>query len=140
MTAFQEESDRKVVPRWHSLDGAQRDGELAPLRDKPPFDPDEYEAELKEREEDWRREQSVSFAADLVGAAVVLGRSQVADEAAAFLIDKPEAPPLALTLAHHLLGTTHEEETNDHDPNAAPSLKERPMNSQSIHCAVPFGN
>jgi Flp pilus assembly protein TadD len=118
MTAFQENIDRKVVPRWHSLDGAQRDGELAPLRDKPQLDLDEYEAELHEREEDWRRERSVSFAADLVSSSVVLGRSQAADEAAAYLLDRPDAPPLAVALAHHLLGTTPLGPTS-HDPDAA---------------------
>lgn len=124
MTAFQEDIDRKVVPRWHSIDGAHRDGELAPLQDKTPLDPAEYEAELKQREEDWRRERSVSFAADLVSASVVLGRSEVAEEAAAFLIDEPAAPPLAVALAQHLLDPTPEE-TSSHDSDAALSPNER---------------
>lgn len=106
MTAQQKQVDRKVVPRWHSLSAAARQGEFTSLRERqtePTFPSEVRDQSLRHRIRDWEHHRSPAFAADLVAAALVLGSSDEALEAARYLAEADSAP-LGRKLARRLLG------------------------------------
>jgi len=97
--------DRKMVPRWRSAAASAATGELQPLRTEtrsPVPPPDRAELEL--RIDEWRSTRTVSFAADLVGVALVLDEYEAGRDAAEFLLQtETPATELARSLAAHLL-------------------------------------
>ena len=78
-------------------------GELSsprPARSSPPTSTEDFDEKLR----DWRDEQSISFASQLVGAGIVHGRLEDVRDPAEFLRDRPnESPPLARDLAEWVL-------------------------------------
>lgn len=105
MTAFGRETSRRIIPRWHSIDRALRQGELGSLR-APSVDAalrQEADEELERAEADWRDTSMISAAALLVGAATVLGRSASTDEAARALVAAPNVPEPTRRLAREVL-------------------------------------
>jgi tetratricopeptide (TPR) repeat protein len=78
--------DRDVIPRWRSYRETALLGELDP---PPPATPRAWMDRpglLRRRAEEWHAQGSLSFAADLVGAAVVLGPTKEALAAAEHLL------------------------------------------------------
>jgi tetratricopeptide (TPR) repeat protein len=107
---FNEDKDRRVVPRWRDSLTTVATGELAPLTSRRgqvsrlQF--------LDSKLEDWREHRTVSFAADLVGAAVVLNRESEVKDAAEFLLSNSSDTSIAaLRLAKRILQVPHEETT-----------------------------
>lgn len=107
MTAQRKEIDRKIVPRFHSLEAAARQGETAStnsrLRSVLSTRTAADAAALLARRQDWEEHQSRAFAADLVATALVLGTQDDARDAAHFLLTS-DAHPLSRHLARRLLG------------------------------------
>lgn len=85
-----------------------REGEIGPV--SPPTQPYFADLEaLRTLEQDWEEQRSTSFAADLVGSALVVGPSPVAREAATFVLTKDaKAPSLTRAIAKRLLETPDE--------------------------------
>lgn len=105
MTSSLPSSDRNVIPRWRDPVATVREGEIGPVR--PPRQPYFVNLDsLGTLEREWEEERSLSFAADLVGSALVVGPSPIAREAASFVLSQgDEAPPLAKAIAERLLST-----------------------------------
>ncbi len=103
MAGFSTDKDRKVIPRWRTLDQTLRLGELNSLM--PPQD--DYlvpSGVLESKIMDWLEHQTVGHAADLVGASLTLGRETEATKAARFLLrGDHNASPWALELAERAL-------------------------------------
>lgn len=80
------ENDREVVPRWRSFRATLDRRELAPLRLQPPLArPSRHELEVDLRLREWRDHGTPSYAADLLGAAMMLGDETILREAATAL-------------------------------------------------------
>jgi Tfp pilus assembly protein PilF len=93
---------RRMVPRWRphaAPGGAEFASSTAPEVRK--ID----EAPLLLRLEEWKENRTAPFAADLVGAAVVVGRPEIATDAAEDLLrGGARVSPAAKRLAAHVLG------------------------------------
>ena len=86
MAGFSTDKDRKVIPRWRTLDQTLRLSELDSVR---PFHShgDVTVDFLGQKKFDWQKHHTVGHAADLVGAALTLGREREVTEAARFLLE-----------------------------------------------------
>ena len=84
MAGFGTDKDRKVVPRWRPLDITLRHGELNSTA--PPRAQKVTSDFLAQKLMDWRKHQTVGYAADLVGASLTLGRELEVTGAARFLL------------------------------------------------------
>lgn len=104
MAATDETGDRRVVPRWKSLRDALHTGELdsATVNKGHAIDGTQF---VLEKEQAWRENRTASFAVDLVGAAIVLGKSDAALAAAEFILANcGNVSPSAIALAQKILG------------------------------------
>jgi tetratricopeptide (TPR) repeat protein len=75
-----EPKSRNVIPRWRDFASTLELGELSSAASHRNFSPPK--GDLQNLEIDWQREKTLSFAADLISAAVLTGGSEVAREAA----------------------------------------------------------
>lgn len=105
MSGFEPNRQRRIVPRWREARLSLPTGELTPLPSgiaKPEALPEE----LGRRQEEWRQNHSVPFAADLAGVALTLGVPERAHDAAEFLLNEGVANtnPALATLANAVLG------------------------------------
>ena len=105
MAGFISDRVRQVIPRWRTLRETLRRRELdsvVPRRAQQEGASDLLSQKLF----DWKQQQTVGHAADLVGAGVVLGRGEEVTGAARFLLrDDVYASSWAKELAVHALGT-----------------------------------
>ena len=85
MAGFSIDEDRKVIPRWRSFSDALERRELDSVA-PPRVHQTVHFDYLAQKIIDWRRNHTVGHAADLVGAAIALGREQEAARAAKFLL------------------------------------------------------
>lgn len=100
MTLFRPDDDRNLIPRWRDPAATAREGELAALRaGRREFAPQSVE----DREADWRDQPTLHFATDLVGAALVVGATPAAIEAARQVVHSQDATPLARSVAARFL-------------------------------------
>ena len=105
MAGFSIDKDRKVIPRWRTFDKTLRHGELSSVAPPRVHQQATFDF-LAPKIMDWREHQTVGYAADLVGAALTLGREKEAAEAAIFLLqDDLNASPWARELAKRALET-----------------------------------
>jgi tetratricopeptide (TPR) repeat protein len=96
--------ERNIIPRWRSFDETRRRGELGPLPGptRRNWKPSTANREL--RSEDFKKRPIGPIAADLVGSALVVGKSEVALEAAREIDSgRLAVSPLARELAQELL-------------------------------------
>ncbi len=112
MAGFSTDKDRRVIPRWRTLDKTIVLGELNSVA--PPLAYQMVTADsLKSRIMDWLEHQTVGHAADLVGASLTLGAETEVAKAAKFLLqDDRNASPWARELAEHALKTTYIDKAN----------------------------
>ncbi len=88
MSGFTITKSRNVIPRWRTFDDTAALGELGPSSRKPstpsstPSQPDS----LAQTRADWDKHQTIGHAADLVGAALFLDRSDEVQDAIDFLL------------------------------------------------------
>lgn len=119
MTARRKDVDRKVVPRFHSLAAAAKQGETsstrAEFRTPEPEQPKPRSPGLEQLRSDWEQHRSPAFAADLVAAALVLDRANEARDAAEFLLVS-KTTTLGEHLAQRLLGLVSLDEEEGFDP------------------------
>ena len=117
MAGFGTDKDRKVVPRWRTLDITLRHGELNSTA--PPRAQKVTSDFLAQKLMDWRRHQTVGHAADLVGAALTLGREREVTGAARFLLQNDlRVSSWARELAEQALKTPANVETVPPKPEA----------------------
>jgi tetratricopeptide (TPR) repeat protein len=102
MPGHVEDRARQVVPRWRTFASSVERGELLSLKERSEaFATDEM---LERNVRDWNENHSVSVAADLVSIAFTLGRFEVAQDAARFLVAQAVSEPLAGLTALYLAG------------------------------------
>ena len=105
MAGFSTDEDRKVIPRWRTFDETLRLGELNSAV-SPRACQQVTSDFLSSKIMAWREHRTVSHAADLVGAALTLGREKEAAEAARFLLqDDLNVSPWARELSERALKT-----------------------------------
>jgi len=101
---FANDAPRHVVPRWRTATITSAAGELTPLSEgpRPPMSDKDF---LGDKLAEWREQQTVAHAADVVGSAIVLGQDAAAREAAEFLVaNATEVPSPTYRLALRVLG------------------------------------
>src|SRR6266704_341098 len=127
MAAQFSDPTRRIVPRWRPSWVTTRFEELTSLvpRNKP-WKPDLSELEIVLQ--DWRTHRTSAFAADVVGVSLVLGRRDLAGEAAKALLELDVPAPAAM-LAREILGAAAGEPV----PNDAPPLIRLPERRVRIH-------
>jgi Flp pilus assembly protein TadD len=103
VSADEPRSDRNVIPRWRGYQDTVLIGELDPpgLTRPRPWSANRDGFEIRTQE--WVRERRLSFAADLVGSALVLGPSHEAVQAAKELLDSGPASPLLAQAAKRVI-------------------------------------
>jgi tetratricopeptide (TPR) repeat protein len=95
------DTQREILPRWRSVPETIAAGEIAPARTGNIILPADF---LAEKITAWQLEQSLPFATELIGAALVLHRHAEAADAAQFVLaHQNDATPAAITLAQRLL-------------------------------------
>ena len=106
MTALTDNHDRQVIPRWRDLLATAEHGELG-RRTHPnaATTPSEREvAGLEERANEFREHGSLSFAADLVNASIVLGPTADTVRAAEVVLKDRRSPGMVVQSARWILG------------------------------------
>jgi tetratricopeptide (TPR) repeat protein len=128
MTTRKKEGDRKVVPRFHALAAATRQGETASALKNGNvvygLDPAARAEALATLKVDWAEHHSSAFAADLVAAALVAGDVEAGKDAAQFLLGEARHS-LDRQLARRLLGEDIFANDEDFDPSERESVYER---------------
>lgn len=129
MSAGKPEGDRDVIPRWRDPKSHANRAELDPLRIE---ERAQNSVGLDEREADWREHHTLGFALDLVGAAVVLGSTPAAREAAEEVLVSQSSSDVARLAARRVLAEPEhgppaplEEQTNAEGRAEIRRLKER---------------
>jgi tetratricopeptide (TPR) repeat protein len=125
--------ERHVIPRWRSYKGAIAHGELVSENTQKDleFQPDFVGSKIDE----WKQNRTAAHAVDLVGAAILAGRPEVAREAAAFLLaGDTETSRVASELAELILsGQTYREPS----PVVVPTTqKELRLHISSLRCRL----
>ncbi len=82
-----EEKDRKIIPRWRNSLTTISKGELDSVRLPGKFEKASKDF-ITEKIRDWKKHKTLSFAADLIGSAFVLGYGEEAIDAAQFILSK----------------------------------------------------
>jgi Flp pilus assembly protein TadD len=101
MSAPLSDDHREIIPRWHDLATTIANGELTPPRREANPLPADF---LRDKLSDFRREGTLAFASEVVGAALVLGREDEAKDAAlSVLANRSQATSAAITLAEQIL-------------------------------------
>ena len=105
MSAPLNDNNREIIPRWRDLKSTILLGELTPARsDEPLIVPSPRLLEDKIR--DWESERSLPYAAEVVGASLVLGQPGKAKDAAEYVIaSAEEASTIVVDLARRVLDT-----------------------------------
>lgn len=85
MTTFLEDKNRNVIPRWRDYRTTAALGELDSLNSESTLGHKGGE-HLRSKIRSWEHNRSLSYAADLMGAALVLGNHVEAREAASYLL------------------------------------------------------
>jgi tetratricopeptide (TPR) repeat protein len=101
MSAPLSDERREIIPRWRDLQTTMAAGELTPSRRGPTPIPADF---LRDKLADWRREQTLPFANEVIGAALVLGRIHESKDAANFVLaNRSQATSAAIVLAERIL-------------------------------------
>ena len=103
MTSFENNKPRRIIPRWHSVERALRQGELRSLRPKTDVPEKEIVAELTALEQEWLETKTLGAAAELVGAAHVIGERPSTADAARQLAEADTVPAAAREAADLVL-------------------------------------
>jgi tetratricopeptide (TPR) repeat protein len=102
MAAFLEDRNRNVIPRWRDFRSTVELGELN--ASAPTIDHTDAVPDLSSVLDDWQKHKTVSFAGDLISAALVSGNVMVAREASEFVITLADnVSPSLRSLARRVL-------------------------------------
>jgi hypothetical protein len=104
MSAFAEDSERRLVPRWRFTRDVPSSAEFAGDPNQTScFDPDPRF--LEERVAEWRETGAISAAADAVACGVTTGKASLVAEPALFILDRQDSVmPHVYQLAQYALG------------------------------------
>jgi tetratricopeptide (TPR) repeat protein len=128
MSAADEDRDRQVIPRWRDLIATAEHGELGNgRRVKAEQRKDDLDG-LERRLDDFRARRSLSFAADLVNASIVLGPTAETSRAAEIVVADPRSPAMAVDTARWLLTRAGE----IHEPAELTTLKPHETRQRDI--------
>ncbi len=111
MSGYDDLSPRRVVPRWRDSKIVRGVAEDIPIPSRfPPRVAARSKASLDKKLEIWRSDPSIGMAADVVGAAFLSGRFDLAKDAAKYLLESGSAIPRELaSLAQLILGLQESE-------------------------------
>ena len=104
MTEHVDDRKRQVVPRWRPFQISATLGQLDASTNRrlaQPLEP--APGEIEGLQGDWARSQTPFHAANLVDAALILGRSEVAEEAAEWLVEHGGISDVSVRLAQQVL-------------------------------------
>ena len=106
MAIYNPDKDRKVIPRWRSFDKTRNLGELSSA--VPTSSHESVQSDfLAQKHKDWQKCKTEAHAADLIGAAITLGREEEVTEPSRFLLNsKLNVSPWARELAEHAMNTS----------------------------------
>ena len=98
MSLFNDRPERRVIPRWRDSTVTSLLHESDPL---PSRDPERIVSEesFQQRLDEWRHNRALPYAAELVGAGLVLGHQDQVTEAAEFILAVEQAPEAARRIA-----------------------------------------
>jgi tetratricopeptide (TPR) repeat protein len=99
MSAAESSSDRQVIPRWRSLAATARHGELGSPGTHQSVSAPRDTTGVHERAREFSQESSLSFAADLLAASIVLGPTAETAQAAQLILAAPAAPAMLRSAA-----------------------------------------
>jgi len=128
MSAAERDTQRQVIPRWRDLVSTIAHRELEPVRqlDSVSFLPSDEDREgLHQREREFEDHGSLSFAADLVSASLVLGPTPRTVAAARVMVDDPRTPEMARLTAASVLHQAEGSPEPDNDVDAADQAARR---------------
>ncbi len=129
MSAAADNQNRQVIPRWRDLLATAEHGELGSARGGPhERDPRDLEG-LDRRLRDFRAQRSLSFAADLVSASIVLGPTQETTRAAQVVLADRRSPAMVLDTAKWLLRRAGELEAQEIEEIEPHELRRRDIAS-----------
>src|SRR5690349_3024011 len=104
-----DDNTRQVVPRWRPFIVAAKLGLLeASGASRHPLEPSP--GELEQLQRDWQNQRSPFHAMNLVDAAIVLNKPDIATDAAQYLLSNPPRADYDLSIAHFILAGAPEEE------------------------------
>lgn len=115
MTALTDNHDRQVIPRWRDLLATAGHGELG-RRTNPNAVVGSSEREasgLEDRANEFREHRSLSFAADLVNASIVLGPTADTVQAAEVILHDRRSPTMVVQSAKWILGAADAQDEGD---------------------------
>lgn len=124
MAAPIDDRNRRMVPRWRTfrvscsmglLDGADTSYLRKPLQAAP--------GEIEELQDSWGRRRSLTNAAELVDAAIVLGNPELATDAAEFLLEEGGISEASLMLAKHVISAESDQLHLEDVPRVHPVVK-----------------
>ena len=124
MSASTRDSDRQVIPRWRDLAATLRHGELGSAERHPaaPSTPDA--TGLTDRVREFQENRSLSFAADLLSASIMLGVTPATVTAAEVVHADDRSPAMVRDTARWVLGRANE-------AGGAVAIAERPRDEVS---------
>ena len=106
MPQYNKDADRQVVPRWRTLTEAKQFGELTPLSE---YHKNKFHKRLmSDVLADWKLNPSVSVASEVCASAITLGHSEVAHDAANYVIASPTSTSAARDIAQRCLSNLNE--------------------------------
>ena len=125
MTGFIKDQDRNVIPRWRTFDETQKQGELDSSLASNASKMESIDF-LAHKKADWEKHKTVGYAADLVGAALTLERSNEVLEAVEFLLrDEVKASSWAKELAERSLPAYNHNKDSDSTPVSTKEYSKR---------------
>ena len=129
MAGFNSNKNRKVVPRWRTFDTTLKLGELGSY--SPPRPHEKVTRDfLFSKVIDWQKHRTKIHAAELVGAAIVLGREPECEEAAKFLLqDDISSSSWVRELARRALRSQPADQSSK-PPEVSQELSEKILHSQ----------
>ena len=86
MAGIDPDKDRQIIPRWRTFEETRHLGELDSADSQSVEDEAATIGNIDSRLQDWNVHKTVGHAADLVGAAIAVGRAEHAVDAARFLL------------------------------------------------------
>jgi len=92
LSAFREDKNRKVIPRWRSVARALTQKEFEPVPDRTVPVALDLDSTFKEKLVEWTNRQDLPAAIELLGAAALANREGEARSAAEFVLSNPGSP------------------------------------------------
>ena len=132
---FLEEKDRKIIPRWRESWITIAKGELDSIGHLPNIEKASKDF-ITKKIRDWEQHRTLSFAADLIGSAFVLGYNEDATNAARFILSQGSGSTDAnRIIAQKILNPEYtSEEPSPREPNRRIHLLKKWLRDDPRNC------